>query len=763
MKTNFRVGGMSCAACSAHVENAVARVGGVERVSVSLLTGSMVVEHGCPPEDVIAAVRRAGYTASVIEETGAAVLPPPEKTSWKRLWLSLLFGLPLIWLGMLPMLFENAPIPPFLRDNPLLNVGVQLLLACVVAGINYRYFTGGFAAVLHRAPNMDTLIALGAGAAVLQTLGVFLVLVFGGHTAHHGATPHVWAETAAMILILVTLGKTLEGKQKDKTAAAIRALASLAPDTACVVREGKEITLPLAELQVGDTLILRAGERAPADGTVLSGTGAMDESSLTGESLPVDKKSGDVILSGCILTNGVLTLRADRVGEETSLSQTIRMVAGAVASKAPLARIADRVSAVFVPAVLGIALLTLAVWSIVAGVSDRYTFSDALSHAITVLVISCPCALGLATPTAIMTATGRAAEMGILIKSAEALEALGHIDTVALDKTGTVTEGKMRLTASIPAPNIPESDLRALAYALEAPSSHPIARAICAGLGETEPAADVTDFSTMEGRGIYAKVGGIKCFAGNRALLDDMEIECPFEKAQSDALLSAGATVVYICRGAECIGLLAVADTLREDSRAAVEELRKLGVKTLMLTGDHEAVAASIAKQAGIDEAAAGLLPADKAERIAAVQESGAKVAMVGDGVNDAISLVSADVGIAIGAGTDVAQESADIVLRRDTLTLVPTALRLGRATVRNIRQNLFWALIYNVICIPLAAGVLVPIGVSLPPVFGALAMSVSSLCVVSNALRLKRFRAEPRVEKKAPKDAASGGSGFQK
>ena len=755
MKTNFRVGGMSCAACSAHVENAVARVKGVERVSVSLLTGSMVVEHDCAPEDIITAVKHAGYTASVMEESGAAVLPPPEKTSWKRLWLSLLFGLPLIWLGMLPMLFESAPIPPFLRDNPLLNVGIQLFLACIVAGINYRYFSGGFAAVLHRAPNMDTLIALGAGAAILQTLGVLLLLVFGGHAAHHGGVPHVWAETAAMILILVTLGKTLEGKQKDKTAAAIRALASLAPDTACVLRDGKEVTLPLSEVKVGDTLLLRAGERAPVDGTVLTGTGTMDESSLTGESLPVDKTSGDVILSGCILTSGVLTLRADRVGEETSLSQTIRMVAGAVASKAPLARIADRVSAVFVPAVLGIALLTLAVWSIVAGVSDRYTFSDALSHAITVLVISCPCALGLATPTAIMTATGRAAEMGILIKSAEALETLGHIDTVALDKTGTVTEGKMRLTACIPAPGASESDLRALAYALEAPSGHPIARAICAGLGEGTP-EEVTDFSAIEGRGIYAKVGGVKCFAGNRALLDDMEIDCPIEEARVTELLSVGATVIYICRGAKCIGLLAVADTLREDSREAVRSLHEMGVKTLMLTGDHKTVAAGIAADAGIDEVAAELLPADKAERIASVMGTGAKVAMVGDGVNDAISLVSADVGIAIGAGTDVAQESADIVLRRDTLTLVPTALRLGRATVRNIRQNLFWALIYNVICIPLAAGVLVPIGVSLPPVFGALAMSISSLCVVTNALRLKRFPAAPKREKKALYSAAS-------
>lgn len=742
MKTDFRVSGMSCAACSAHVENAVARVAGVTSVSVSLLTGSMVVEHECPTEDILKAVHHAGYGAAVAEHTASGVaLPPPEKTSWARLLFSLLFGLPLLWLGMMPMLWANAPIPAPLRAEPILNVSIQLALALVVVGINHRYFRAGIAAVLRRAPNMDTLIALGSGAAVLQTIGVLISLIAGGHAMHEGmATPHVYAETAAMILILVTLGKTLEGKQKDKTAAAIRALASLAPDTAHVLRDGLERTLPLEELVIGDTIILRAGERTPVDGTVLSGSGSVDESSLTGESLPIDKHTGETVLCGCILTSGALTLRADRVGEETSLAETIRMVAGAVSSKAPLARIADRVSAVFVPAVLGIALLTLIVWSIVAAVNDAYTFTDALSHAIAVLVISCPCALGLATPTAIMTATGRAAEFGILIKSAEALETLGRVDLVALDKTGTVTEGHMRLTAAITAPNADESTFRETALALESPSSHPIAKAICAGLG-ADAAAETVGFSAMEGRGVYAKVDGEKCFAGNRALLDELEIPCPFSDDVIEPYLAAGATLTYVCRGAACIGLLAVQDGIREDSCAAVATLRSLSVRTLMLTGDHKRVASHIATAAKIDDCAAELLPADKADRITDEKKRGHIVAMVGDGVNDALALVSADVGIAVGAGTDVAVESADVVLRRDTLASVPTALRLGRATVRNIHENLFWALIYNAVCIPLAAGVLAPLGVSLPPMVGALAMSVSSVCVVSNALRLRRFK----------------------
>ena len=742
MKTDFRVRGMSCAACSAHVESAVARIAGVTRASVSLLTGTMVVEHECPPEDITAAVKRAGYTAEIIEATTAGVsLPPPEKTSWRRLGLSLFFGLPLLWLGMMPMIWGEGPIPPVLRANPALNVSVQLVLALIVAGINYRYFKVGFASLLHRAPNMDSLIAIGSAAAILQTVGVLISLLARGQASHHGgSTPHVYAETAAMILILVTLGKTLEGRQKDKTAAAIRALASLAPETANVLRDGKEITLPLREVVVGDTVILRAGERTPVDATVLSGAGAVDESSLTGESLPIDKKEGDSVLCGCILTDGSLTAKADRVGEETSLSQTIRMVAGAVASKAPLARIADKVSSVFVPAVLAVALLTLGIWSIIATVSEKYFLTDALSHAIAVLVISCPCALGLATPTAIMTATGRAAEMGILIKSAAALESLGKIDTVVLDKTGTVTEGKMRLTAALPAPGADENEFRVLARALETPSGHPIAKAICAGLGDGDT-PEAVGFSAMEGRGVYAKINGIKCFAGNRALLDDMEIESPFPEGEITRLLESGCTITYVCRGAECIGLLAVSDGIREDSREAIAALHKMGIRTLMLTGDHEIVAKHIATDAGIGAYAAGLLPGEKAERIRLEKERGAKIAMVGDGVNDALALVTAEVGIAVGAGTDVAIESADVVLRRDTLSSVPTVIRLGRATVRNIHENLFWALIYNAVCIPLAAGVLAPIGFHLPPMVGALAMSISSVCVVSNALRLRRFK----------------------
>ena len=741
MKTEFRVSGMRCAACSAHVEGAVARTEGVDSVSVSLLTGSMTVTHTCPQEEIIGAVRRAGFGAEVFVPSGASALPPPEGTSWRRLFFSLLLSLPLMYLGMGVMLF-GAPLPQFLdaQRHPAAYVALQLVLALAVCAVNFSYFRSGFAALVRRAPNMDTLISLGAGAALLQTVITLLAIWLRFPFATHGnmAMPHVYAESAAMILTLVTLGKTLEGRQKDKTAAAIRALASLAPEKARVLREGVEVEISADEVQKGDTVLIRAGERIPVDGMVTLGEGEADESSLTGESMPVAKSVGDTLGCGCVLVAGYVQIRADRVGEDTSLAETLRMVSRAAASKAPIARMADRVSAIFVPSVLGIACLTLAVWWVLA-LFEVSTVTAGIEHAIAVLVISCPCALGLATPTAIMTATGRGAELGILIKSAEALEALGHIDTVVLDKTGTVTEGKMVLTHQFPAPGVDPLMLQKIAYALESPSSHPIAHAVCTALPRTDTVA--TDFAALDGRGVYGRVEGVKCFAGNALLMEELEIDVSSLSQNAASLPGQGATLIYVTHGATLLGLLAVSDRVRPDSTEAIATLHRMGLSTVMLTGDHPEVAAYVCEQAGIDGYRASLMPDEKAQEIAAAQANGAHVLMVGDGINDAVALTQADVGVAIGAGTDVAIESADIVLPKSSLSQVATAIRLGRKTLRNVKQNLLWALLYNSIGIPLAAGALVPLGISLPPVFGALAMSVSSLCVVTNALRLRRFK----------------------
>ena len=736
MKTEFIVRGMSCSACSAHVENAVAKLDGVEQVSVSLLTGSMIVHHSCDVDEILSAVSYAGFEASVFEAQGnAASLPPPEATSWKRFFLSLIIGIPLLYMGMGVMLF-HAPLPRFLA-TPIVYVALQLLLAVIIAVINRRYFFGGWTAAIRRAPNMDTLIALGSFAALLQSAIVLVGLLIVGHVGD--GLPHIYAETSGMILILVTLGKTLEGRQKDKTASAIRALAALSPDVAHVLRDGEELTLALEEIVVGDIILVREGEKIPVDGIITQGEGSADESSLTGESLPENKTVGDHLFCGCILTSGFVKMQAQRVGEDTTLSQTIRMVAGAVASKAPIARIADRVSAVFVPTVLGISLLTFAVWGILS-IFTSFTITEAVEHAIAVLVISCPCALGLATPAVIMTATGRGASLGILIKHAEALETLGHVDYVALDKTGTVTTGKMSLKEAIPAPDVDREEFLTLAYALEAPSSHPIARAICEGLSQ-ESAPVVTDFSSIEGCGVYAKIHGVKCFAGNASFMDDLDIDISYFAQTAKGLQETGCTIVYVAMGPKLMGMLAVSDTLREESAAAIKALHSLGVNTIMLTGDHSKVAQHMASQVGIMEYRAGLFPQGKADVIETLRQEGHTICMVGDGINDAVALASANVGVAVGAGTDVAIESADVILRKEGIIHIATAIRLGRAALKTIRQNLFWALIYNSIGIPLAAGILVPLGISLPPIFGALAMSFSSICVVSNALRLRKFK----------------------
>lgn len=743
MKQEFRVTGMSCASCASHVENAVRWLDGVTAVTVSLLADSMTVEsEGVTAEAVIRAVERAGFGAT-LDNSGGLSLPADDTaaadSSLRRLIVSLCLTVPLFYLSMGHML--GLPVPPFLAPDryPYAFLLTQLVLAFAVAVINHRYFTGGFLAIIRRTPNMDSLVMLGSGAALLHGT-VYTVMAFLlGHEAAHGFAMQVYFEAAAMILTLVSLGKTLEGKAKGKTAAAIRALTALAPEYAAVLRDGKEEHIPTSSLSVGDILLLRAGDRIAADGVITEGDGCADESALTGESLPVDKRVGDRLMTGCILSDGAVQMRAESVGADTSLAATVRMVREAAASKAPIARLADKVSAVFVPGVSAAALVTFLVWLIVSG------FSDAFLHAVSVLVISCPCALGLATPTAIMTATGRGAELGILVKSAAALEMLGRVNQVALDKTGTITAGDMTVMKIAAAPGVEESRLRRVAYALESRSSHPIAKAVTATCSEeTVPSVSddlpAEDFSVLTGKGLYAKLGGIPCFAGNARLLEeDMELDLSSLAAVTEEILTAAATPVYFSEGQTVLGVIGVGDTVREDSRAAISAFQRLGVSVIMLTGDNEAAASHIAAATGCNGYRAQLLPEGKAEAVRALSETG-RVMMVGDGINDAPALTAADVGAAIGAGTDVAIASADVVLRRSNLSDAVTTLRLGRAALRNMKENLFWALIYNTVCIPVAAGVLSPVGITLTPWISAFAMSFSSIFVVLNALRLRRF-----------------------
>jgi Cu2+-exporting ATPase len=589
-------------------------------------------------------------------------------------------------------------------------------------------------AIIRKNPNMDSLVMLGSGAALIHGIILLVGAVALGEAEAHRIAMRVYFEASAMILTLVLVGKTFEGRAKDKTISAIRALAKLAPDRVTVLCDGKAVEIPRSELAEGATVLLRAGDRVAADGVALSGFATVDESHLTGESLPVDKSEGAPLAAGSVVCDGSLRMRADRVGEETSLAATLRMVREAAAGKAPIARLADRVSAIFVPTVFLIALVTFAVWLFFGGVGT------ALVHAVSVLVISCPCALGLATPAAIMTATGRGAELGILVKSAAALEALGRIDTVALDKTGTLTDGKMSVSHVATAPGVDLDRLRRVAYALESRSGHPIAKAITKYF-EGTPDVDPQGFSTLPGKGLYGKIDGIHCFAGNAALLsDDMEIELDPLSCETERILADASTPVYFSMGEELLGVIGVGDTIRADAPAAVSDLHALGVTTVVLTGDHELAAKRVKDALSCNELHAGLLPDGKARLVRELLTEH-RVAMIGDGINDAEALATAEVGIAIGAGTDVAIASADVVLRRSRLADAVTALRLGRATLHNIRQNLFWALIYNAVCIPIAAGVLSPIGVTLVPWMAALAMSFSSLFVVSNALRLRRFR----------------------
>ena len=738
MKREFRVTGMSCASCASHVENAVRGVSGVSDVVVSLLTDGMTVEFDAPAteEKIISAVVRAGYGA-LLPELGKELSfdDAPRPSGSRRLILSAILTIPLFWLAMGHMI--GLPIPPFLspHEHPYAFIAVQMILAYAVAAINARFFTGGFLALIRRAPNMDSLVMLGSGASLLHGTVTFVLALIGGGERAVGLSMSLYFDAAAMILTLVTLGKTLEGRAKRRTTAAIRALTALSPATATVKRDGVPTVIPTEELKVGDVLILKTGDRVAADGTVVAGVGCCDESSLTGESRPIDKAEGDRLATGCLVSDGYLEMRAERVGKDTSLSATIRMVRDAAASRAPIARLADRVSAVFVPAVLAVAIVTALVWFFVSGPADAFL------HGVSVLVVSCPCALGLATPTAIMTATGRGAEIGVLVKSAEALETLGKVRTVALDKTGTLTRGEMKVIRVAPAPGIDPARLSRVARALETRSTHPIARAVAASLaGEDD--LDLSTYSVLPGKGVYGKANGVHLFAGNAALMEgDLELDLTPLSGETEAILDVGGTPVYFSEGEDLLGVIGVGDTVRDETPDAVRRLKELGIAPVMLTGDHPRAAAGIARRIGIDEYEAGLLPDGKAEAVGRLSRGRGPVLMVGDGINDAPALTAADVGAAVGAGTDVAVVSADVVLRSSSPADVVTSIRLGRAALRNMKENLFWALIYNAVCIPIAAGVFSPLGLTLAPWMAALAMSFSSVFVVTNALRLRRFR----------------------
>ena len=747
--TQYNVTGMSCAACVARVEKAVLSVGGVASCAVSLLTNSMGVEGSAPPEEVIAAVAKAGYGASLkggekqaAQTAGEDALADTETPRMaRRLAVSVVFLLVLMYLSMGHMMW-GWPLPAAIAHNHVAMGLIQLLLTVVIMVVNQRFFTSGFKALWKRAPNMDSLVALGASAAFVWSVYVLFAMTDALNRGDSAAVMdwmmQFYFESAATILTLITVGKTLEARSKGRTTDALKSLMRLAPKTATVVRDGAETAVPVEQVQKGEVFVVRPGEAVPVDGVVLEGSGAVNEAALTGESIPVDKAPGDHVSAGTINQSGFLRCEAARVGEDTTLSQIIRMVSDAAATKAPIARIADKVAAVFVPAVIGVALVTLIVWLLI-GRGAGY----ALARAISVLVISCPCALGLATPVAIMVGSGVGARNGVLFKTAAALEEAGRVTVVALDKTGTITAGEPRVTDICPAGGVGEAELLRCAAALEAPSEHPLAKAVVA-LGRErglDAGIAVTEFRALAGNGVAGTLDGAALLGGSGKFIGE-QTRLPREmEALSEKLSGQGKTPLFFLRDGIFLGVIAVADVLKEDSPAAVAELKELGVRVVMLTGDNERTARAIGDAAGVDEVVAGVLPEGKETEIRALAETGARVCMVGDGVNDAPALTRAGLGVAIGAGTDVAIDAADVVLMKSDLADVPMALRLGRATLRNIRQNLFWAFIYNVIGIPLAAGALIPLGLTLSPDFGALAMSLSSVCVVGNALRLNFFR----------------------
>ena len=756
----YTVTGMSCAACSARVEKAVKAVPGVTSCSVSLLTNSMGVEGTASASAIVKAVQEAGYGAS--PKAAAAETPSAELDALadhetprlkKRLIASLVFLAVLMYFSMGHMMW-GWPLPHWFDGNHVAMGLVQLLLAGIVMVINQKFFISGFKGLLHRAPNMDTLVALGSSASFLwSTYALFAMTraqVDGNDVLVMHYMMELYFESAAMILTLITVGKMLEARSKGKTTDALKSLMKLAPQTATLLREGAEVTVPIAQVKKGDLFVVRPGENIPVDGLVLEGSSAVNESALTGESIPVDKTVGDKVSAATTNQSGFLKCEATRVGEDTTLAQIIRMVSDAAATKAPIAKIADTVSGFFVPAVISISVLTTLVWLLLGR-----EFGYALARGISVLVISCPCALGLATPVAIMVGNGLGARNGILFKTAASLEAAGRTQIVALDKTGTITSGEPRVTDILPAEGVSESELLTLAASLEQKSEHPLAKAVLA-YAETETIAcpDVTDFAALPGNGLSARLDGMEIYGGNAEFIAT-KASVPAElQAEAARLAAEGKTPLFFGGAGRLMGVIAVADTLKEDSPRAIRDLQNMGIRVVMLTGDNQRTADAIGRQAGVDEVIAGVLPDGKEAVIRRLQESG-KVAMVGDGINDAPALTRADTGIAIGAGTDVAIDAADVVLMNSRLSDVPAAIRLSRATLRNIHENLFWAFIYNIIGIPLAAGVFIPFGLTLNPMFGAAAMSLSSFCVVSNALRLNLFDLHSTKHDRKPKSAA--------
>lgn len=753
MKQKFNVTGMTCSACSAHVTKAVEKLPGVSSVNVNLLGGSMLVEYDPgaeSPESIIAAVDDAGYGAALPASKGGAkadaapaVDIEAELLGMKRRFvISLCFLLPLFYIAMGHMM--GWPLPHFFHDsrNALSFALIQFLLVLPIMYVNDKYYKVGFKTLLHGSPNMDSLIALGSLAAVVYGVAALFQISYG---MGHGDAERVskWSmdlyfESAGMILTLITLGKYLETRSKGKTSEAISRLMDLAPKTATVLRDGAEVEIPVEDVAVGDLILVRPGASIPVDGEVTEGTSSVDESALTGESIPVEKGPGDRVVAASINKSGSFTFRATRVGDDTTLAQMIALVDEAASSKAPIAKLADQVAGIFVPTVIGIALVTAAVWLVLG-----YGVEHALTASVAVLVISCPCALGLATPVAIMVGTGKGAENGILIKSAEALETLHTVSTVVLDKTGTVTEGRPRVTDLYPGEGITTEELLCVAASLEKPSEHPLAEAIVREAEERKiPLVPVRDFEAVHGRGVRAEVQSSHYLAGNRAMMEESGIDLGAEHLMADGLAENGKTPLYFAQDGRLIGLIAVADTVKPSSAEAMRGFRALGIDVVMLTGDNQRTADAIGRELGVTKVIAEVLPQDKEAVIASLQTEGRRVAMVGDGINDAPALARSDVGLAIGAGTDVAIESADIVLMKSDLLDAVTAVELSKATIRNVKQNLFWAFIYNIIGIPLAAGVWFPLtGWQLNPMFAAAAMSLSSVSVVSNALRLKLFK----------------------
>lgn len=745
----YTVTGMSCAACSARVEKAVSKVPGVTACSVSLLTNSMGVEGAASAEAVIQAVQEAGYGAalkgreaqmhsSAADEEALADHETPVLK--RRLIASLGFLLVLMYFSMGHMMW-GWPIPAWFEDNHVAMGLLQLLLAGIIMVINQKFFISGFKSLWHRAPNMDTLVAMGSMASFVWSVYALFAMtraqVDGNSEAVMTYMMEFYFESAAMILTLITVGKMLEARSKGKTTDALKSLMKLAPKTAVVLRGGTEVTVPVEQVHKGDIFVVRPGENIPVDGVIVEGNSAVNEAALTGESIPVDKSEGDLVSAATVNQSGFIRCEATRVGEDTTLSQIIRMVSDAAATKAPIAKVADKVSGVFVPVVLAIAAVTTLIW-LLAG----ETFAFALARGISVLVISCPCALGLATPVAIMVGNGMGAKNGILFKTAVSLEEAGKVEIVALDKTGTITSGEPKVTDLLPAEGSTEGELLKLAYALERKSEHPLAKAILQKAEEEQLSAEeVSDFQALPGNGLSAKLAGAELIGGSMKFIGS-RVKVPAGLSrQAEALAESGKTPLLFAKGGRLAGIIAVADVMKEDSPQAVKELQGMGIRVVMLTGDNERTAKAIGAQAGVDEVIAGVLPDGKESVIRSLKEQG-KVAMVGDGINDAPALTRADIGIAIGAGTDIAIDAADVVLMKSKLSDVPAAVRLSRATLRNIHENLFWAFFYNVIGIPLAAGIWIPVfGWKLNPMFGAAAMSLSSFCVVSNALRLNLFK----------------------